>query len=87
MFKMQSFSKKTQKIIYTHGILKCYIFIKIILERLDWRSGPHGTFGYSRTPRCTKTLQTTITYGRRRYFNSCLKADISQLNLPHGTKK
>jgi len=32
------------------------------------------------------SLQDEICY-KRRYFNVHLKADISQLNLPHGTKK
>ena len=31
-------------------------------------------------------LYDTIRYDTRRSFNVCSKADVSQLNLPHGTK-
>jgi len=32
-----------------------------------------------------KVRYDTIRYDTRCYFNVCSKADISQLNLPHGT--
>ena len=33
----------------------------------------------------SSTLNSTLRYDTRRYFNVCSKADVSQLNLPHGT--
>ena len=32
-------------------------------------------------------MKVTIRYGTRCYFKMRSKADVSQLNLPHGTKK
>ena len=39
------------------------------------------------TRNCLMQTNFPIWYSARRYFNMCSKADISQLNLLHGTKK
>jgi len=45
----------------------------------------HGwTHVYATRPRCSNST-TLICYDTRCYFNVRSKADISQLNLPHGT--
>jgi len=38
-----------------------------------------------RVDRDVKPELNTIRYDTRCYFNVCSKADMSQLNLPHGT--
>ena len=52
------------------------------------RTSPKGTYSTVRTKRRRHTNENnrnTIRYDTRCYFNVRSKADISQLNLPHGT--
>ena len=42
---------------------------------------------YSRRQRCIPVIHETIKYDAIRYFTLRSEADISQLNLPHETKK
>ena len=48
---------------------------------------PCGWEGNRRSDVALAIRYDTIQYNTRCYFNVRLKADMSQLNLPHGTKK
>jgi len=64
-----------------------------LADPVGTRRGPPLVRGPQFENRCSKqytitvdsTIQNTIRYDTRRYFNVRSKADISQLNLPHGT--
>ena len=45
------------------------------MEGIEWKE----------EERRIKSINDTIRYDTVWYFNVCSKADISQLNLPHGT--
>jgi len=66
-------------LLYMGGpFLEFQIGILTVLIRLTLSS---WTLAYS----CLYGLAVTFRYDTRRYFNVRSKADISQLNLPHGT--
>ena len=49
------------------------------------RAGPIPSELTAPPPPQSHREDNTIRYDRRCYFNVCSKANISQLNLPHGT--
>ena len=69
------------------------------VSKITWNKQLHKLTWHLETPRNTKVtlsennttttvlrpLSVTIRYDTRYYFNVRSKADISQLNLPHGT--
>ena len=58
----------------------CYTHVSCALSRSARKSN-----NYNSHPLRLVAVNSTIRYDTRCYFNVRSKADISQLNLPHGT--
>jgi len=62
-------------------------FGKLFTETNEQKFSLGGVYNNALVVPCTEWKIGTIRYDMRCYYNVQSKADTSQLNLPHGTKK